>query len=939
MEPLLWHLNENGHKVTVLMNEKIRTERFNPGTQFNFSLKIIQVLVLVICFLGGLATVAKASVIKGKVYNKKTNESLPGASVSLAGTSMGAAADRNGNYVIRNVPAGHYTLKVQYIGFITYTKKISIKKNQTLKVDVGLRAKTQRMKTITVFSTLNQSSEMSSRQAEKTAENEKNVVSSKNIESSPDISTSNVLQRLSGVTQEKSVGSGASHSIIRGLKPRYNTTLINGIKIASPNNKQRFVSTSLIPSDLLQKIEVNKTLTPSMEGDAIGGTVNLIFKNAPDHPIFSVKGAIGYGKALMDRKYTSFNRSVINQKDPNQIHGVNYQAKKSDFTRANLDFKHKTALPNGTASITYGQRFFNKKLGLLIGDTFHNIFNGEHSLFHSIAPKPYTTNKFVKLDVSRRSISSQHINNGLNANLDYRINDHNQIKLDNVFIYSDYAQARTNIDTTLRGSERTGPGTGYITKTPRSITQKKHIENLKLSGKDLLTNRLKLNWAGALSIAGQRQPDRAQVVTFLSIRQGGKRTPTYFYHGTHLWQRNNDHDYTGKADLAYRMQFLKQKLVLKTGGFYRKKNRYNQQDRYILKPTVDQKTGQAPVFTNIYNLTNFKVYNPRGTSQYDNSNYNANEEIGAGYAQFNLTVNKWQLLGGVRVEHTNESFHTRQFKDYATTSSHKNYTDILPNIHIRYNLNPRQDLRLSYYKSISRAGYYELVPYTQPGLTYDVKGNPGLKHTVADNFDLRYGLYPNAKDQVLAGVFYKRIKNPIEQALNTLSLSRSGRIVYQPQNFGTAHNYGFELQFTKYAGDFSFTGNYTYTHSHITSPKISNTPDSSFSKMESRPLQGQSDHVANAAIAFQKSGFYSQVDLQYVGKTLSKITAYYNADYYRKPQFSIALSLRQNLGHFTIYGKFENLLSTPSVIHLQNSFDVVRNTHKATGLIGLKYSL
>lgn len=919
-------------KKLAFLNEHLCFRAFSPLTFFTFLLFLY----------GFLAIQVRAASLKGKIYDKKNNESLVEATVYLLNTNYATASDENGNYTLTNIPAGKYTLEVKYIGYITYTKDIVLKKNQNLKMDIGLSENTQQLKSIAVFGKLDESTEVSSRLTEKNADNEVNVIGYKAMVSSPDINAANILQRLSGVTLQKSAGSGESYSIIRGMEPRYNNTLIDGIKIPSPNDKSRSVSLNLFPSDLLQRIMVSKTLLPDMEGDATGGTVNLVMKDAPSKPIFSIEASGGYSQILLNRKYTAFNQSVIQQKSPSQLHGINYTAKPGDFTRSNLNFKPETAPPNAMLGVTYGRRFFHNKLGVLIGDEFQNEYHGTNSVFNTIAPKPYTNNQFRKLDVTNRTISSQQLNNGLNAHFDYKLNADNELNLDNVFIYSNFAQARTSIDTSLVGNERTGPGTGYITPTYRSLTQKQYIENLELSGKHLLSNRLDLNWAAVMATAGAKEPDRADIVTFFNIRQGGARTATYFYDGNRQWQHNNDHDYTGKADLTYRALLAGDNFELKIGGLYRKKNRYNQQDLYILRPTIDPSTGVAETYTNIYKLT-WTVYNPRGTAQYDNSNYSASENVGAGYVQGKLTVNKLQIIGGVRVENTREAFNTHPYLNDQATTANITYTDILPSIHFRYNLSPREDMRLSYYRSIARPGYYELVPYTQPGLYYDEKGNPNLKHTKADNFDLRYELFPDPKDQLFAGVFYKRIVDPIEYALVSSELGRSGQIVYTPENFGTAHNYGFELQFTKYLGAFGVTGNYTYTHSSISSPKVYNNNVTHTSKivMEKRPLQGQSDNIANLSLMYhpESAGFLGQIDLQYIGNTLSKVTDYYQADYYQKPQFSLAASLQESLSHhLTIFGKFDNLLNTPSVIHINNSFTVVRNVFNASYSLGIRYT-
>ncbi|HYX09498.1 MAG TPA: carboxypeptidase-like regulatory domain-containing protein, partial [Bacteroidales bacterium] len=215
----------------------------------NLISKIIVFSLTLLCLLSCITLISKAATIKGKIFDRSNNEPLVEASVYILHTTFEAASDVNGNYQIDGVPAGHYTIEVKYIGYITYTKQIDIKKNQSVKLDIGLQPNTQHMKSIAVFGKMDKSTETSSRLTELKSDNEVNVIGSSSMVSSPDINAANVLQRLSGVTLQKSAGSGESYSIIRGMEPRYNNTLIDGIKIPSPNDKSRFVSLNIIPSD------------------------------------------------------------------------------------------------------------------------------------------------------------------------------------------------------------------------------------------------------------------------------------------------------------------------------------------------------------------------------------------------------------------------------------------------------------------------------------------------------------------------------------------------------------------------------------------------------------------------------------------------------------------------------------------------------------------
>ena len=107
------------------------------------------------------------------------------------------------------------------------------------------------------------------------------MVSAKSMQLSPDLNVANVLQRVSGVTMERDNSGEAQYAILRGMDKRYNYTLVNGVKIPSPDNKNRYVPLNIFPSELLDRLEVTKSLTADMEGDAAGGAVNMVMKDAP----------------------------------------------------------------------------------------------------------------------------------------------------------------------------------------------------------------------------------------------------------------------------------------------------------------------------------------------------------------------------------------------------------------------------------------------------------------------------------------------------------------------------------------------------------------------------------------------------------------------------------------------------------------------------------
>ena len=894
--------------------------------------------VSILLFLVVACSYLQAATVTGRVVDARTRQPLPGATVGLRNTNFFTTADREGNYLLSNIPPGQYELLISFVGYAPRTDRIRLTADQTLVRNLALTEQAGNIGEVSVKGLLNRETETASRRSEHNADNIINVVSSARIEGSPDINVANVLQRMSGITLQRSNGDGGSFAIIRGIEPRYNNTTINGVKVTSPDEKSRFVPLDIIPADLLQRIEISKALMPTMEGDAIGGTINLVMKDAPQAALLRASASLGYSALFFRQPYTTFNQSVIQPKGFTETRGADYRVQPADFSRENLNFVSKTPPPSGTAGLTWGNRFGSNRLGVLIGASYQNQFSGAISEFNAVTIDQFNTPS--KSDVANRAYSTNQVNYGLNLHVDYQLTPRHKLNFFNTLLLSDLAQVRLSVDTSLIGNGRTHPGTGFINPVDRSLTNHQIVENAKLDGTLQLADNLLLNYAGVLSYAAKRAPDRAEITTDYKIDDQFHRTATFFDQISRIWQRNADRDYTGLLNLTYLPKRFGDALELRTGGLYRTKSRENRQDSYILKPTLDSATGQKQVFTSIESAQ-WSVYNPAGTYTYDVNNYQANEQVGAFYAQGRYRRAHWQVLTGVRVETTNQSFQINTVTTSQLNHATVAYTDILPSLHLTYRPSDRQNWRASYFRSISRPGYFELVPYQIRGQDSDEVGNPNLRHAVADNLDLRYELYPNANDQLLIGAFYKRIMNPIEYAFTSFS---GGQLVYTPRNFGTATNIGLEVAFSKYVGNWGISGNYTYTHSRISSPKIFNDPLTQTASLvlQQRPLQGQTDHVGNLSLLYRQpaSGWFVQVAYGYNGRTLRQVTSFLGTDYYQRPQHTLAGSVEKRAGeHLVVFAKLNNLLNTSTIIEVNtNHLIVQRDVNRASYLLGLRYT-
>jgi len=881
--------------------------------------------------------------IRGTVYDGETKETLIAAAVVLEKTSFHAITDSKGDYEIKNLVPGEYYIVVTYLGYLTSRKKIVVPANaESQRFNFFLVQNAMVLNEVNITGKFNKGTDQNARAAEKNASNVINVISAHTIDLSPDLTAAQVAQRVSGVTLDRSGDGQNQYAIIRGIEPRYNNTLVNGIKIPSPDSKNRFIPLDIIPSELLQEMQVTKALTPEMEGDGIGGSVNAIMKDAPDALMVQAQLGTGYNQFYFDNKFVTFDKSSISFKDPDQLHGHYYASTQDDFNRENLVFTSSQAWPQAVGNFTIGDRFFKKRLGILLSVADQNTRSGSKSETNSFYIDQF--NNPQSTDDIYREIYLQSNRLGINAKIDYVINGNNKLSFYNIYLNTTESQSRYIADTIMSGNGRVGPGTGYVSISQRSRMQIQTVESASLMGSHMLWKNVLIDWSLVYSNATGQVPDMAELNTYHTVLQGGGwlNNAEYLKTINHTWQKNIDQDYSAYANIAYNFRIRHHLFGIKGGGLYRTKYRNNYQNDYTLKPILDS-LHQDPPFTSVLTAQVYP-YQPVGNPEYNTSNYTATERIIAGYIQASTMVGNLQILGGVRYESTEQSNKNLTVAYPGYRQHFYYYTDWLPSLHLAYSIGVKQKIRLSAYKAIARPNYYELIDYTVIGDQNNVSGNPNLRHSKSWNYDLRYEFYPNAEDVIMAGVFYKNITDPIEQTL----LANGGQPLITYMNFGTASNYGLELVLIKYFRNFGLSGNYTYTNSSISSPKLyyvkSETTgnDTTSYINEKRPMQGQSRHVANLSLLYRntKAGLNCQVSFLFQGNRIADISFYYKQDFYQKNYLDLSFSLDKTIGkYFVFFIKLSNLLNSPNELRTQDNYFVEKYTYGQSYLFGLKFKL
>ena len=844
---------------------------------------------IAVIFLLASASV-QAGVVKGKIKDARTGEEIIGASVMVKEEpGKGTVTGLDGSFNL-SVNRNKYTLVCSYIGYKNYEVTVD---SRSKEIEIPLNTDEVALGEVTVVASNPGRTEAGARAIERKAMNVVNVMSAKAIELSPDITVANVIQRMSGVTIERNSSGEGQYAILRGMDKRYNYTLVNGVKIPSPDNKNRFVPLDIFPSEMLDRLEVTKSLTANMEGDGIGGAVNLVMKDAPSERQFTASISTGYNAMYFDRDFQSFNKGAIVKESPYERMGKPeyFRVTPDDFNYDNLKMKWSKPLPDLTASLSYGDRFFGNRLGVMAAGTFLNTYRGKESQIY-YQPGRDSGN------IEYRNYSTQQTRIGAHLKLDYSLSENSKLTWYNGYMDMREAEVR----------DRKDDDEQHV----RMKWNRQYVINSTLKGEHgfLDDHVLRLDWSVVASKAYSETPDNAEV----GLLDGGNRVAVNSAL-VRRWEHNSDRDFAGYLDLMYKLKLDNGSVLdFSAGGMYRDKKR----DSYFNEYTFRTENGNPQIRGEEWNNYDEIIFSEVSSRNISGAlNYDATEKIGAGYGMVKYTWNRWELIAGVRVEHTDQGYLLKFPTENADPEGNQKYTDVLPSFHAKYNVHDNANLRFSYARAINRPSFFEIVPYTIFNEDFDEKGNPDLKHTVADNIDLRYEFFPRSSEQFMVGLFYKRLENPIEYGL----VNQGQNSYYVPMNFGNAKNMGVEIDIMKYFNWFGIKANYTYTHSKITTDKRTMEGSEVITVRQSRPLYGQAGHVANLSLLFKsaKSGWEGQIAGSYTGKRLSEVSNYFDDDIWEDGYFQLDASVEKSFRNgVSIFAKASNLLDIP----------LLRYTHK-----------
>ena len=763
--------------------------------------------LFVFLLIGATLSFAKnAGKIVGYVFDSQSLQPLPGANVYLDGTTLGSATSNSGHFEILDVPAGTYTLVVNYVGYREKRQKITVEPGKTLKLVIKLNYTNLTGQTIEV--TAQAEGQMQAINQQISASSIKNIVSSSKIQQLPEANAAEAVGRLPGISLKRAGGEG-NKVVIRGLSPKYNKIQINGITLAATGSGDRSSDLSMISPYMLQGIEVSKTAMPDQEADQIGGTVNFIMKEAPDKTTFNIVAQGGYNglrETLGDYKFVVGGSKRFWNNKFGALAQIDVERRNRSDNSMNAGYEWLDYDSTGIAT-----SLALKDVGRIINRYGANFVMD----YKTPNTKIIFSNFYSGITRNVSTVLQNYQPNSMNGNLNYSATDG---------AYKSYVMTNSLNLQQLFGKYKFNARLFY------SASESKLSDQYKMTATQ---ENAFGNWAV------ESDPVIPDSIPSKAIEKIEKAYITDFYIND-SYTKEDEHGAEFSVKSEYNLgKFLR--LSLKAGGEYKHKNKkydfnmirlpnwggrararevmYNYlQPKF---PEEFEKAGYSnpregvnfpygPFIDRNYDVSKFmggkfKIGNvpdikimrdvideilrqlPPGTgfespsffiATHDSkmSDYHGNEDYYAGYVMPKLKIGeKVTFIPGLRYEHNRTQYNAirgdytsskwnepwEEGINYRDTTITRNNEYFLPMIHLKYQVFDWFDVRLSYTKTLARPGYARIIPRYTIYSNSIYWNNAYLKPERATNYDVYFSFYGHKIGLFTLGGFYKTIKDKI----------------------------------------------------------------------------------------------------------------------------------------------------------------------------------
>lgn len=700
---------------------------------------------------------------------------------------------------------------------------------------------------------------------QKSADSIKSVVHADGVGQLPDDNAAEALQRIPGLSVERDQGEGRFVSV-RGIAPDLNSVTINGTLVPAPEGARRAVALDVLPAELVQSLSVVKSLTPDMDANSLGGTIEVESLSAFDHDglfyTFSAEGS----------------------------HDTNVSKNSPKFSGAISDrFSLGDGIDNfGVAAAFSWQK---RKFGSENVETGGNWDFSDGARLNEVEQRDY--------EITRERT-------GFGLNFDYQPDDYSNYYLRT--LYSKFKDTETRNAAGVefadpQASGERGDAEGWRDLKSRQDTQE--IQSYVIGGERMI-DLWTLSGQAGYSQATEKDPGGIAGAEFVgdfeNVGFDGTRKPRVsaggdFYDPAAFtldeveWEKVNgkDKEKNIRLDLARDYDLAGNASQVKFGGKLSRRDKTSDTEVWVYDDFSGVGLDGFQSGTVDYSLGNYGNGISAGAIKdliggldrdafYDEENSRINdfdmrEDINAAYLMNSLDIDDWRFIAGLRYEGTEFEAKGTGLRDgvYENTQSKNRYDHWLPGLHARYQLSPSTAIRAAWTNTVVRPTFGQLAP----GFAIDGGdasfGNPDLKPLESMNFDLGIEHYMGRAGVVSGFVFYKDIDNFI---YNT-DLAGSGAWAdfdeaLSFENGSSAKLYGVELAYSQKFDWLPAPWNGVLLGANLTLSKSDATIEGQGAK-RSIEMPNQSDTVGNFMVGWENDRFNMRVAANYKSSYLYEI--------------------------------------------------------------------
>ena len=728
------------------------------------------------------------------------------------------------------------------------------------------------------------------------ADNIVSVVHADGIGQLPDANAAEALQRVPGVSLERDQGEGR-YIRIRGLGPDLNAVTINGSLVPAAEADRRAVALDVLPSGLIRSLEVTKTLTPSMDANSIGGTVEVKTISAFDHKgmFYSLEGGMTHD-------------TNVGENSPNYA-GV------------------------------WSNRFLDGKLGIAVGiNSSKRKFGSDNA--ETGGAWDFSGASPALEEFQRRDYQITRERQGGILNLDYRPEAGESYYLRT--LYSKFSDTETRQRHNIEFDDPMLSGALGAAEASRELKNRKETQDIGsvvFGGEKKFDNHWTMAMAFGMSQASQKTPDAIDSAKFESgttynagysnsriprlIGDNMNNAADYELDSIELSKQTaRDKERNAKLDLTRdKLQIFGIDSELKFGGKVSRRKKTNELSAWevdggdfgnpslggFTKGGISYPWGSFGPGISTGGIKNFlggvDLNNYVNEEESRINDFSMHEDINAGYVQNTFNSGLWRVLVGVRYEGTKFKANGTGIEDgvFSAVKADRSYSNWLPALHVRRDLDNDTSVRGAVTNSVVRPTFGQLAP----GFVIDGDeanfGNPNLNPMKSRNYDIGVEKRLGYAGVVSVYGFYKDIKNFV---YNT-DLAGTGVWAAFDQantfaNGDTAKVKGIELNYAQSFrhlpapwNGFLLAANMTFTDSKARIEGFSG--GTAVSRNVSLP--NQSDRTANLMLGYETGPWNARIAANFKSKYLLEVTdiASANGDLYADAQTQYDFSMRYNV--------------------------------------------